>query len=391
MNCENAEGAVLGCLMLVPASADEAFLELDLSDFSDPDLSDAFAMCGSLYQRKGYFDGALCGNLPCSNLLLDCAKFVPDPSRWRQYISEVKTDATRRRAQAISMQMCVQNLPLEDMLELNAKLCDILQSPQNEDAVIDMRRAVDNWIELQSKPTRYIKTGFAKFDNLMFWAPGDFILIGGRPSAGKTAFSLQIALNMAKQGYKVGYYSYETYPNKLLDRLVSNVSGIPLEKIKKHTVSIENKDIKRATDLLRELPIKLISSSGKSIPWIKASAARNNFDVVMIDYLQLIHANLAKNRYEEVTKISMDLHNLAQQSGRLIIALCQLNRSSAEIAPRLQDLRESGQLEQDADAVLLLHNPESGDYTAAVAKSKESDLGTAHFIFDGATQIFSER
>ena len=110
----------------------------------------------------------------------------------------------------------------------------------------------------------------------------------------------------------------------------------------------------------------------------------------MIDYLQLIPCAGGKSRYEEVTKISMELHNLAQQSGRLVVALCQLNRSSADIAPRLQDLRESGQLEQDADTVLLLHNPEDGDYLAIVAKSKESDLGRAHFVFEGTTQRFFE-
>lgn len=390
MTFENAEGAVLGCLMLAPASADVIFEQLELDDFADPDLSDAFALCQNLYRQKGRFDPALCGSLPCIQLLLDCAKFVPAPSQWRQYMEQVRTDSTRRRAQALALQMCTRDMQLDEMLDLNARLCDVLQPSQGEDRQTDMCRAAANWIQTQNKPTNYIETGFAKFDNLMFWAPGDFVLIGGRPSAGKTAFSLQLALNMAKQGYRVGYFSYETHPAKLFDRLVANMGRLPLEKIKKHEIDTNSGDTAQILDLLSRLPIQLISASGKGVPWIKATAARNSFDVVMIDYLQLIPCAGGKSRYEEVTKISMELHNLAQQSGRLVVALCQLNRSSADIAPRLQDLRESGQLEQDADTVLLLHNPEDGDYLAIVAKSKESDLGRAHFVFEGATQRFFE-
>ena len=204
MTFENAEGAVLGCLMLSPASADVIFEQLELDDFADPDLSDAFALCQNLYRQKGRFDPALCGSLPCIQLLLDCAKFVPAPSQWRQYMEQVRTDSTRRRAQALALQMCTRDMQLDEMLDLNARLCDVLQPSQGEDRQTDMCRAAANWIQAQNKPTNYIKTGFSKFDNLMFWSPGDFVLIGGRPSAGKTAFSLQLALNMAKQGYRVG-------------------------------------------------------------------------------------------------------------------------------------------------------------------------------------------
>ena len=98
-------------------------------------------------------------------------------------------------------------------------------------------------------------------------------------------------------------------------------------------------------------PLFIRSASGKGVAWIKAQAQRMQAQVVIIDYLQLLAGH---SRYQQITGISIALHELAQTAGLLVIALAQLNRNAAHAAPSTADLKESGQLEQDADAILLL-------------------------------------
>ena len=110
----------------------------------------------------------------------------------------------------------------------------------------------------------------------------------------------------------------------------------------------------------------------------------------MVDYLGLLHARGA-GRYEQITAVSLALHELAQRTGVLVVALSQLSRAGAGMVPRLEDLRESGQIEQDADAVLLLHpNRDDGVHDLLVAKNKEGRTGAVAMHFDGETQRFTE-
>lgn len=112
-------------------------------------------------------------------------------------------------------------------------------------------------------------------------------------------------------------------------------------------------------------------------------------DVVFVDYLQLLADGRAKDRYQAVTSISMGLHELAQTTGILVVALAQLNRAAAHAVPSVADLRESGQVEQDADSVLLLSNDDS-QYLAILAKNKEGKTGKIPITFDKEHQRFLE-
>ena len=106
--------------------------------------------------------------------------------------------------------------------------------------------------------------------------------------------------------------------------------------------------------------------------------------VIFIDYLQLLTASKAKDRYQQITSISIALHELAQTTGILVVALAQLNRNAAHASPSTADLKESGQLEQDADAILLL-SADKEEYQAILAKNKEGKIGeiplTYHRLF----------
>lgn len=117
------------------------------------------------------------------------------------------------------------------------------------------------------------------------------------------------------------------------------------------------------------------------------ASQRMQAQVVFIDYLQLLRQAGAKDRYTAVTQLSMDLHELAQTTGILVVALAQLNRNAAHAAPSTADLRESGQVEQDADAILLLSS-DGERYQAILAKNKEGRVGEVPLTFDKTRQRF---
>ena len=126
---------------------------------------------------------------------------------------------------------------------------------------------------------------------------------------------------------------------------------------------------------------------------LRAQAARLRADIAVVDYVQLIRAR-GESRYEQVTQISIDLHEWAQGDHVVVVGLCQLSRQGVD-APKLSDLRESGQLEQDADVVILLNKRQDADtgavdYRMDLAKNKEGITGEIKMSFDGARQRLRE-
>lgn len=197
---------------------------------------------------------------------------------------------------------------------------------------------------------------------------------------------------------KVGFYSLETSTAKLTNRLVASRCIIDFGHINRREMTPE--EWERAAKWKKEVlesQLELIPASGWGVADILATALARQHRVVFVDYLQLIRA-AGRNRTEQVTNISLALHEMAQAHGILVVALSQLNRAStdrADATPTLADLRESGQIEQDADAVLALYiDPDEDapmdDRKLRVLKNKEGRLGDFSLAFDGSTQSFAE-
>lgn len=138
------------------------------------------------------------------------------------------------------------------------------------------------------------------FGSSFHLAPGNLFIIGGRPSAGKTALSLQMACEQARRGLRVCYFSLETDPDTLTARIISNRLAVPLADVKSKTVP--QSDLDSLADL-HKLPLFIRSASGKGTGWIKAQAQRMKAQVIFIDYLQLLTASKAKDRYQQITSI----------------------------------------------------------------------------------------
>ena len=247
----------------------------------------------------------------------------------------------------------------------------------------------------KEKP-EYMSLGMPELDRLLFIEPGDFVLIGGYPSAGKTLLSLQFALALAEK-YRVGYFSLETTPKKLTDRLISHMGRVPLSAIK--SCRLEGEDARCAAQAARrldKLPLELISAGGMSVRDIQAAALNRRYQAVFVDYLQIVAAP-GKSRYEQVTAVSIALHTMAQAHGVTVFALAQLSRpEKAEgkpVPPSMTSFRESGQLEQDADTAMLLWASDPTDNRSdrelKIAKNKDGERDTLELAFNGAIQTMT--
>jgi replicative DNA helicase len=248
-----------------------------------------------------------------------------------------------------------------------------------------------------------IPTGFTDLDKILQGGirPSDLVLIAGRPSMGKSAFLMACALNMAMSGVSVGIFSLEMSARGLVGRLLSMKSLVDNSHIRTGYVNFEEMDkLQAAGSILSSLPIYIDDTGGLPISQIEYRLNAQPVQVVMLDYMQLIggHGNLSET--ERVTKISMEIKDLAKKTKLPFMVACQLSRqveNRRNKKPMLSDLRQSGQLEQDADLVAALYRPEVYDDSpeyfgyaeALVIKNREGSLGVAKLGFAGKYSLFS--
>jgi replicative DNA helicase len=283
----------------------------------------------------------------------------------------------------------------------------------------------------QGEDDKVLRSGLKALDSIVpGFYPGELILLGGRPSMGKSAVASCIATRAAKAGRGVCIASLEMTPESLAMRMISEATGDQGAGISYSAMRRGDMDERQArtilatVDSLADLPIHFLPPSYRDIGAIYAGVKQvnrrlsGNLGLVIVDYLGLIRGE-GKSRYEEITNISIALKGLALQLGVPVLALSQLSRAVEtrdEKRPQLSDLRESGQLEQDADTVLFCYRgeyylererPEVDDmevYAAwmdgmdrargkleiIVAKQRQGEIGTAHMKFNPALNLIWE-
>jgi replicative DNA helicase len=229
-----------------------------------------------------------------------------------------------------------------------------------------------------------IPTKFTALDEMTSgFQRSDFIIIAARPSVGKTAFTLSLALNAAKQGHTVALFSLEMSAEQLFFRLLSMESRVDLQMLRTGRVPKNRQtEVGMIIERLAQLPIFIDDS-----PWInllevgaklRRLSVQQPVDLVLIDYLQLIRpVGRSESRNQEVSAISRGLKALAKDMNVPVVALSQLSRAPEKRGegkePILSDLRDSGSLEQDADLVLFLHRnffPRDEDDAETRARAK---------------------
>ena len=216
-----------------------------------------------------------------------------------------------------------------------------------------------------------VKTGFRNLDNIVgSFQKGDFIILAGATSSGKTMCALNIMLNMAKAGHKCNFYSLEMSKPQLQNRIICCETGIDSAGFRNFTLTEEEqkKHLAYASDELPKLPIKIWSQyKPLTVENIVNIEKKSDSEIVFIDYLGLLKPSTTGSQYEKVTETSMALKRAAMEVKKPFFVLHQLSRIVRERKdkrPILSDLRGSGQLEQDADMVLFVHRPAYYDLQA---------------------------
>jgi len=263
----------------------------------------------------------------------------------------------------------------EELADLNTQLSAFMKD-------IEVRMNTDGLLGIAS--------GFHAIDRFTGgWQPTDLIIVGGASSMGKTSFALALAYNAAKYtNTPTVIFSYEMSAIQLLRRLASMESGISNRYITNGT--LDDKELAKIHNTITEiesLPISIdegnITSLGYLVHRIKEYVKNKGAKLVMVDYLQLVSSkSKAGSREQEVSQVARSLKNLAKELNITIIALSQLNRGVGNrnnSKPTLSDLRESGEIEQAADVVMLIYRPEY--YGIEFNDNGKESKGTANIIF----------
>lgn len=362
--------------------------------------------------------------------LLECVRYVPSTANAGHYLSEIKKLMECRRAYSLASAFCRQ---LTDGEELDACMDSLRSGLQCVSSgggeLIRMPEMVaclmDDVDRRMKGDVRMLKTGLPDLDAILYGIePVNFMLIGARPGIGKSGMGMQIALNVADKGGNVVVLSREMSRIQYARRMVSNESGVNGVKMKTGKLTEgELSDITDAANDLCRLSIGFAfeSSTVEQLRRIcQREKDRDQLDLVIVDYLQILKTSAkADKRYEEVGRVSRELKEIALDLKVPVIAMAQVGRQTISAGttryatmPVLSDLRESGNLEQDADIIVFLHHPEHDadpsipeydltsreaieaieghDYMVVnVAKNREAACGAFGIDYDKAHQRFT--
>ncbi len=385
-----AEKSLLGAVMLSDTILPEILTIIKAKDFYEDRHQTIFgAMCDLYDQHKPIDLLTLTSELKSQKKLKDVGgapylaeltNFVQTASHAKAYADIIRKAAVRRRlieagnkisAKAFEDDADIDNLVGEAERDLFEVSDNIIKSDYTPMAEL-LADAFDHIEELRQNKgaLRGLKTGFRDLDKKTAgFQKGDLVIIGARPAMGKTTFAQNLSYNIASINKKgVLFFSMEMGANEIVERIISDVSGVDNWKIR--TGNLTDEEFNRITDAMGEMdeiPIYIDDTSSMTIMELRNKARRAMHDhdigIVIVDYLQLIQGSdrYKGNRVQEVTEISRGLKILARELKIPVIALAQLSRNVTgrdDPRPVLSDLRESGSIEQDADLVMFLHRPD---------------------------------
>lgn len=266
---------------------------------------------------------------------------------------------------------------------------------------IHIKEAAQDFYEsLYDKPTVFAPTAFGELDRMLCggFSPGDLIYMGARPGVGKTAMALQIAVASAKAGSGVIFISREMMNKALVRRMVSQTGRIDASLLRNSTMAKTSQDkIIKTLDEISKLPIWLtdeLVSIQEATDMIAAAKSETNAGLLIVDHLQLMRSSSAiREKRLQVEAVSHGLKTLAMQFKIPVLCMSTLSRAADKKNPRptLDSLRESGELEHDADIVLLLHRDfDSLTAECIVAKNRDGRTGVVDLNFESQFLYFSE-
>jgi replicative DNA helicase len=391
-----AAKAVLGAMLIDARCVPSVMDVLRAEDFDDSLDRRIFETFRELYLDRKPIDPVLVeaalGGEVYHNSLAQLMLDTPTAANVLEYARILKDQNKLRQIQAACLEIASSSVTLEQAKALLSEAAALLVDHQ-ADRDLSYGELLQDLLDRQSDktPPDWLDWGIPALNERLMIGPGRFVVIGADSSVGKTALALQFALSMAKAGKRVGFFSYETSLPDATDRLAANDADVSLRQLKQKRLS--RQDLARIVDAGgrgEKLPLRILETARYTTEHIRAKTLSRGFDVIFVDYVQLIPSR-ARDRYEAVTQISMALHRLAQDLKITVIGLSQvtvpeLDKKGNRRYISMDDLRDSRQLKQDADAVLLLDlsnvKDRSSNRVLIIAKNKDDAIGRIVLSFD---------
>lgn len=404
-----AEKGVIGCVLVDSECLYEIYDKLKPNMFSDGFCSDCFTEMLAMYdigirvthvELSQRLENMKHDKEDISKFLKECVNDCPTSVYVKNYANTIIDDYRARTVRNLFEHISL--LPKD----INESIAEIIYRCEELSECKDIRsKSISKIVDEQQDKyflnieREYVTTGFSKLDDcLICLEGGDVTVIGARPSVGKSAISLQMIEYICGCGKKVGYFNLEMGEEQVFQRLNSRFSKIGITRIRraKEFLNDEQERYRKANDKMKSLNL-IVSAGSKTVSEIKNESRHQKFDVIVIDYLQLIKADrINANRAAEVGYISKSIKELAMELKVPVILLSQLNRVSERSEtkePTMADLRESGDIEQDASNIILLWKMvDDGSLIGLkVDKNRQGGLMKEGLSFVGDTVSFTER
>ncbi len=427
-----AERSVLGAMLQSGGAVSSALEILTADDFYVPahreifDGAKALAMnhmavdlvtMNSELSRRGTLPGV--GGI---EYLIELTQFVPTTVNVKDYIRIVSEKSTLRRLIAasgeISQASYAQDQELPQVLALaEKKIFDIVMRRDGGEDLKHIRDVLTTTYEQMEELARLkggvsgVPTGFFTLDSLLTGLHGgELVLVGARPSMGKTSFAINMATNAVRKGKKVAVFSLEMPREQIAMRILCGDARVNMQLVRKGMLRDEDwMKLARSLAPLAASEMYIDDTSGLTPGQLRSRCRRqmmdHGLDLIIVDYLQLMGSDgKAESRQVEVSEISRSLKGIAKELNVPLVACAQLSRANEKrggsgIRPMLSDLRDSGSIEQDADVVMFLHreayykrnDPDAQPDNIAeviVAKQRNGPLGTVKLAFLGEYTLF---
>lgn len=419
-----AERSVLGALMLDKNAVIKVADLIVAGDFYQPSHSKIYETILGLFEKNEPIDilsvtnklkdkGQL-NEIGGSSYLTELINSVPTASHIAHYAKLIRDKKVLReliKASAEITEKVFENADDSENLldDIEQKIFSIAQRTQVKNFVLikdELKGAYERIEKLHQGGGRLrgVPTGFDEIDHyLSGLQKSDLIILGARPSLGKTTFTLDIAKNAAARDNAVAIFSLEMSRDQIIDRLIAAEAQVPLWRLRtgRLTDEMEFSMIQESLDKLSKYQIYIDDTPSPTILQIRAMARRlqaecHNLSLIIIDYVQLIMPrNANQNSVQQYTEISHGLKSLARELNLPVLAVSQLSRAVDQRdikVPRLSDLRETGALEQDSDVVMFIYRKdrdkisvepeEQNTAEIIIAKHRNGPLGTVQLKFD---------
>lgn len=388
-----AQYSVLGSALIEPDLVPKVISETSENDYSDS--------CRTVYRamKKLFLSGTTVDVVSLrnalgaqyNNFLMQLMEVTPTAANLNHYITLCREQARVLAVRGIGIELsgAENSEKARNLLERANGL--MVDKPSLR--IVTMSDALRSFMDRHTTQASYLTWPVRELNDRIYSELGDFVIFAGYPSTGKSAWALQCAWHWAAK-YKVGFFSLETSPEKLFDRQMAAVAELSMDDIKRNAITDKGwENVCSLTVEIAKRNLELVPAAGMSPADVRAVTMMRGYQIVIVDYLQLLQGS-GINRTEQVTGISLALHTMAQSMGVTVVALSQLKRKNDTDSPDMSDLRESGQIEQDADVVMILKledkSKPDGNREMYVAKNKEGTCPKIVLAFDGKHQTFTK-